>query len=69
MSDLAIAAIAFAIFAGIPLTICGWAFLLAVRDRKRADAADLTPMGDGTDTPTTLQQIRRANWRRENEDA
>ncbi len=69
MSDGAIALIAFVIFAGIPLTICGWAFLLAVRDRKRADAYEERLSGDATETPQTLQQIRRVNWRRKNEDA
>lgn len=53
------------VFFVVPVGLCAWAFALAIRDRLRADAADEQPMGDATDTPRTLSNVRRVNFRRE----
>lgn len=69
MSDLTIGLIAFAIFFGVPMIFVGWCFWLTVRNHKRLEAEELPPIGDATETPQTLRNVRRANWGRDRENA
>ena len=55
--ELAIAAV---IFFGIPLAFIGWTAWLIFGGMARYDELE-HPMGDATETPRTIVNIRRAN--------
>lgn len=51
------------IFFGIPTMFVAWTMFLILTGRTKGEP-DIFPLGDATETPRLLRDLRKINWRR-----